>query len=222
MGRRSAGPEEGTGPVVQAPPSGDASRVAAKWRDSFLRQLESGEVAEPLREAAMAERLTDWTTLLTTVVVRSCDELGWPVAAKGHSLTLLPQPGQEYLGMDVMAFSDVADAGCRLPRWPAPLAVFELENSPRDDRVAYSLWKVASVRAKLHVVMAYRRTWEQAIALPNRVAADVLPGLRQSGESRLDEVVFVMGSRSEGESFPWGYFKFWQLDHGVGRFTKLS
>jgi hypothetical protein len=196
--------------------------VVATWRDSFLRQLESGEVAEPLREAAMAERLTDWTTLLTTVVVRSCDELGWPVAAKGHPLTLLPQPGQEYLGMDVLAFSDVADAGCRLLRWPAPFAVFELENSPRDDRVAYSLWKVVSVCAKLHVVMAYRRTWEQAIALPNRVAADVLPGLRHSGESRLDEVVFVMGSRSDSETFPWGYFKFWRLDHGVGRFAKLS
>ena len=179
-------------------------------------------MAEPLREAAMAERLADWTTLLTTVVVRSCDELGWPVAAKGHRLTLLPQPGQEYLGMDVMAFSDVADAGSTSLKWPAPYAVFELENSSRDDRVAYSLWKVASVRAKLHVVMAYRRTWELAIALPNRVAADVLPGLRQAGESRLDEVVFVMGSRSDGESFPWGYFKFWRLDHGVGRFTKLG
>ena len=70
--------------------------------------------------------------------------------------------------------------------------------------------------------MAYRRTWEQATALPNRVAADVLPGLRKGGEASLDEVLFVMGSRSDGESFPWGYFKFWRLDHGVGRFTKLS
>lgn len=196
--------------------------MAARWRDAFLRHLENGEVAEPLREAAMEERLADWTTLLTTVVVRSCDELGWPVAAKRHPLTLLPQPGQEYLGMDVMAFSDVADAGGTSLRWPAPFAVFELENSPRDDRVAYSLWKVLSVRARLHVVMAYRRTWEQATALPNLIAADVLPGLRQTSGSRLDEVVFVMGSRADGGSFPWGYFKFWRLDHGVGRFTKLS
>jgi hypothetical protein len=70
--------------------------------------------------------------------------------------------------------------------------------------------------------MAYRRTWEQAAALPNRVAADVLPGLLGSIDASSDEVVFVMGSRSDGESFPWGYFKFWRLDHGVGRFTKLS
>jgi len=196
--------------------------LAATWRGSFLKRLQDSAVAEPLREAALAERLAEWTSLLTTVVVGSCDELGWLVAAKGHPLALLPQRGQEYLGIDVMAFGDVEDANGTRLKWPAPLAVFELENSPRDDRVAYSLWKVLSVRAKLHVVMAYRRTWEQAIALPNRVAADVLPGLRRTNETRMDDVVMVMGSRSDGESFPWGYFKFWRLDHGVGRFTKLG
>jgi len=192
------------------------------WRESFLRHLEDVAVADSLREAAKAGRLGEWTSLLTTVVVRSCGDFGWAVAAKGYPLSLLPQPGQEYLGMDVMAFGDTSEPSGTHSRWPAPLAVFELENSRRDDRVAYSLWKVLSVRAKLHVVMAYRRTWEQATTLPNRVALDVLPGLRQSGETSLDEVVFVMGSRSDGESFPWGYFKFWRLDHGVGRFTKLS
>ena len=196
--------------------------LAAEWRESFLGHLDDAGVAAPLREAAMAERLAAWTSLLTTTVVRACAECGWPVAAKGHPLALLPQRGQEYLGIDVMAFAEVEDTGCSAPRWPAPLAVFELENSPRVDRVAYSLWKVLSVRARLQVVMAYRRTWEQATALPNRVAADVLPGLRKGGEASLDEVLFVMGSRSDGESFPWGYFKFWRLDHGVGRFTKLS
>ena len=107
-------------------------------------------------------------------------------------------------------------------RWPAPSAVFELENSRRDDRVAYSLWKVLSVRAQLHVVIAYRRSWELAAVLPNRLAADVLPGLRITDEMRQEDVVMVVGSRSDGESFPWGYFKFWRLDHGVGRFTKLG
>lgn len=202
--------------------SDHAYGVISKWREAFQEHLEDGAVSEPLRDAAMAERLSDWTSLLTTVVVRSCDDIGWSVAAKGHPLMLLPQRGQEYLGIDVMAFGDVEDANGTRLKWPAPLAVFELENSPRDDRVAYSLWKVLSVRAKLHVVMAYRRTWEQATTLPNRVAADVLPGLRENVEASLDEVVFVMGSRSDGESFPWGYFKFWRLDHGVGRFTKLS
>jgi hypothetical protein len=208
--------------VVRVSSPKASAGVAARWRQSFLNHLEDGDTAEALREAAIEEHLSDWTSLLTTVVVRSCGELGWPVAAKGHPLTLLPQPGQEYLGMDVMAFSEPVDSGGGSLRWPAPLAVFELENSPRDDRVAYSLWKVLSVRAKLHVVIAYRHTWELAAALPNRVASDVLRGLQGSSETDLAEVVFVVGSRSDGESFPWGYFKFWRLDHGVGRFTKLS
>jgi hypothetical protein len=192
------------------------------WRDSFLECLQNGSVTDPLREAALHEQLAAWTSLLTGAVVQSCEECGWPAAAKGHQLALLPQRGQEYLGMDVMAFEPTSGERSDLPRWPAPLAVFELENSPRDDRVAYSLWKVLSVRATLHVVMAYRRTWDLAIALPNHVASDVLPGVRQTAETRQDEVVFVMGSRSDGGSFPWGYFKFWRLDHGVGRFAKLS
>ena len=196
--------------------------IGATWRVSFLKQLEDGSVAAPLRDAATAERLSEWTSALTSVVVRSCEELGWSVAAKGHPLALLPHCGQEYLGIDAMAFDVACEAGKSAARWQAPVAAFELENSPRDDRVAYSFWKVMLVRARLHVVVAYRRTWEEAIALPNRVASDVLPGLRQIREVSLDEVIFVMGSRSDGESFPWGYFKFWRLDHGVGRFAKLS
>ena len=171
----------------------------------------------------MTERLADWTSLLTTVVVRSCGDFGWPVAAKGHPLALLPQRGQEYLGIDVMAFRD-SSGDAATPRrdgrrrWRSS----SLRTARRDDRVAYSLWKVLSVRATLarrHGLSPYVGAGD---ALPNRVALDVLPGLRQTGEASLDEVVFVMGSRSDGESFPWGYFKFWRLDHGVGRFTKLS
>lgn len=202
------------------PENGPSLGIA--WRDALLAGVQDCSVAEPLREAALSERLAEWTALLTGAVVGSCDQLGWPVAAKGHPLGPLPQRGQEYLGIDVMAFGPGSGAAGSSARWPAPLAVFELENSARDDRVAYSLWKVLSVRAKLHVVMAYRRSWDLASALPNRLAADVLPGLRLTDEIRQEDVIVVMGSRSDGESFPWGYFKFWRLDHGVGRFTKLG
>ena len=222
MGRRGAGSQEGIGPVVPHRTSASTPSLGTQWHRAFLRHAQDREVVEPLREAALVEDMAAWTTLLTSVVVRSCEELGWPVAAKGHPLALLPQRGQEYLGIDVMAFDDSAKDAHSLKRWLAPLAVFELENSGRDDRVAYSLWKVLSVRAALHVVIAYRRSWEVAAALPNRLAADVLPGVRLSDELYGDEIVVVMGSRSDGESFPWGYFKFWRLDHGVRRFTKLG
>jgi predicted GTPase len=38
-----------------------------------------------------------------------------------------------------------------------PISVFELENSPVNDLVAYSLWKVLCVRASLRVVFCYRQ-----------------------------------------------------------------
>ena len=37
------------------------------------------------------------------------------------------------------------------------LRVIELENSSREDMIAYSLWKVLCVRADLRVVFCYRK-----------------------------------------------------------------
>jgi hypothetical protein len=105
----------------------------SQWQSSFLQHVQDASTATPLKEAAIAGQLTDWTTCLTTTVVRSCEGLGWRAAGKGHSLALLPQVGQEYLGIDVMAFAGTASI-----RWPLPIAAFELENHARDDRVAYS------------------------------------------------------------------------------------
>src|SRR5437870_1439018 len=93
------------------------------WHAAFMQVVQYAATAAPLKEAALAERLRDWTTCLTAAVVRSCDALGWQAAGKGHPLALLPQAGQEYLGIDVMAFAGTASA-----RWPLPLAAFELEN----------------------------------------------------------------------------------------------
>jgi hypothetical protein len=35
------------------------------------------------------------------------------------------------------------------------------------------------------------------------------------------ETVLVVGNRGEGETFPWGYFKFWMLHTNLGRFEKV-
>lgn len=130
----------------------DDGNILSDWVPSFFNALEPREVAEPLREAASTGGLGEWTRLLTAAVVASCAQLKWPAAAKGHRLALLPQPQQEYLGIDVMAFpAALADGG---PTWPFPLAVFELEN--QRERAAYSMWKVICVRAELRVVFAYR------------------------------------------------------------------
>jgi hypothetical protein len=187
-----------------------------QWQAAFLRHVQDPFTATPLKEAAISGQLADWTTCLTTAVVRSCETLGWRAAGKGHQLALLPQAGQEYLGIDVMAF-----AGAASTRWPLPLAAFELENHVKDDRVAYSLWKVLCLRVGLRVAFAYRPDWERSRYLVNAVATDVVAALGPEERSALGgQTVLVVGNRGEGETFPWGYFKFWMLNPNLGRFEK--
>jgi hypothetical protein len=191
------------------------------WQASFLRLVQEPDTAAPLKEASLAGNLRDWTTCLTAAVVRSCAALSWRAAGKGHLLDLLPQTGQEYLGIDVMAFPAAGGTADQETRWPMPLAAFELENHPKDDRVAYSLWKVLCLRVGLRVVFAYRPDWERSRQLVSALAADVVGGLRPEQRAALGgQTVLVVGNRGEGETFPWGYFKFWLLDSNLGRFEK--
>lgn len=196
-----------------------------RWREAFATDLRRMEVAEALKAAALAERLRDWTTLLTGVVVESCRSTGWAAAAKGYALDELPQAGQEYLGLDVMAFERVGDGhreGGEVSAWRFPVAVFELENSRSDDRVAYSLWKTLCVRASLRVVLAYRPDWEVGVALVQHLEREVVGVMNIDTRTALDgDTLVVLGSRGEGDTFPHGYFKTWRLNTNTGRFDKL-
>ena len=188
------------------------------WWDRFLEQLQVCKVAEPLREASLAERLTDWTRLTTEAVVNTCHSVGWEAAARGHRSNRLPESASEYLALDAMAFPhrDSSDT-----RWPMPTAVFELENSPRDDRVGYSLWKVLCVRAPLRVVFAYRRDWSQTRSLMDYLAADVVSTLAPTERMGISgDTAVITGSRGESETFPHGYFKLWKLDPNLGKFER--
>lgn len=199
-----------------------ATDISGRWRTAFINALQPPEFAEPLKAAALDGRLGVWTRCLTAVVARSCDALGWRAAAKGFRFDLLPQAGQEYLGIDVMAFS--SDDGTESPsgRWRFPVAVFELENSREHERVAYSLWKLLCVRAGLRVVFAYRDDWDRARALVGWLTEAVVAGLgiRERGQVG-GQTLLVMGSRGERETFPHGFFKLWRLDTNRGRFDKM-
>ncbi len=189
------------------------------WWEQFLKQVQESDRAVPLKEASLSENLTDWTRLTTEAVVRACESLGWEAAARGHRLNRLPEPASEYLALDAMAFPsrDSSDV-----RWPLPVAVFELENSPRDDRVAYSLWKVLCVRAPLRMVYAYRSDWEQTRSLMDHLATNVVASLSPAQRLALDgETAVVTGSRGESETFPHGYFKLWLLDTNLGKFDRI-
>ena len=195
---------------------------ATTWRDEFVRQLQLPAYASPLKEAALSGRLKDWTVHTTAAVVRTCSSLGWQASAQGHRLDRLPEGGTEYLKMDVMAFPGTGSVESSVPRWPMPVAVFELENSQRDARVAYSLWKVLCVRADLRVVFAYREDWDETRSLVSAIQAEVIGVLSPSQRSSIGgETMLATGNRDEGETFPFGYFKFWLLDCNLGRFDRL-
>jgi hypothetical protein len=188
------------------------------WRQAFLEVVQQPAVAAPLKLASIAGDLKGWTACLTAVVVESCGRMNWAAAAKGHRLANLPQAGQEYLNIDVMAFPGSPGGG----RWPLPIAAFELENKRADDRVAYSLWKVLCVRAVLRVVFAFRRDWDESRTSVQAIGQDVIGSLSPQQRMSVEgETALVFGNRGEGETFPWGYFKMWKLDANVGRFEKV-
>lgn len=201
------------------------SRQAAKgewmiknqWKEAFLRTVQHYENASLLRAAAQDERLADWTAHLTGAVVQTCEGLGWKSAAKGNKLHILPVPHSEYLTLDVMAFAPTSVRG-----WSFPVAVAELENSPDEERIAYSLWKVLCVRSDLRIVFCYRHSFDDAPALVSYLGRVVVKALPVEDRLSLKgETCLVIGSRNESATFPYGFFKWWHLDKNTGNFNVM-
>lgn len=187
--------------------------IAEDWQAAFMQTVQRYENAISLKDAAMDERLGDWTTELTSVVVATCNSVGWQASAIGHKLGMLPVSQYEYLGLDAMAFADGEK------RWRYPVAVFELENKMDDDRIAYSLWKVMCVRADLRVVFCYRRSSDDGSALIRFLRDEVVHAMDLAARAKLEgETLVVIGSRDDSATFPYGFFKWWKLDTNIGTF----
>jgi len=190
--------------------------VAQRWFDAFTGTVKTHEASTTLREAMQTGALTHWTKALTGIVVGTFAEMGWRGAARGHRSDLLPVSRSEYLALDIVAFEI---AGGR--RWHFPVSVFELENSPGDDLVAYSLWKILCVRAKLRVVFCYRQNAKEGADLVRYLANEVVQSMEIPTRSALGgETLVIVGSRSESATFPYGFFKDWTLDASAARFRR--
>ena len=190
--------------------------VDEQWQSAFYETVNRYEIAEPLRDASLREDLRAWTTALTAVVVATCASVGWRASAKGHRADLLPVSRGEYLALDAMAFAGGES------RWRFPTAVFELENSATDDVVAYSLWKVLSVRADLRVVFCYRPSPQDGPTLVRLLKNDVVQAMGIAGRAALGgETLVVVGSRDNAATFPHGFFKWWKLDTNTGAFRVM-
>jgi hypothetical protein len=174
------------------------------------------EASTALREAAESGELKHWTEALTGAVIGTFPKMGWRGAARGHKSDLLPVSRSEYMALDVVAFEIAGDR-----RWRFPVGVFELENSPVDDLVAYSLWKVLCVRASLRVVFCYRRKATAGAELVRHLADHVVQAMEIPIRSGLGgETLIIVGSRSEAATFPYGFFKEWVLDTNTARFRR--
>ncbi len=107
---------------------------------------------------------------------------------------------------DVMAFIE------KKPRWAFPVVVMELKNRQELDYIAYSLWKEMCVQADLWVVYCYPRSRADVAALVKFLQNDVIGSMGISERMALSEqTLLVVGSRDQADTFPHGFFKWWQL-----------
>jgi len=193
-----------------------AENSADKFRKAFWAVISEPAYARPLKKAATERQLGEWTRILTKGAVEACESLGWKASAKGHKLELLPEARSEYLGLDIVAFPD----GAR--RWRFPVAAFELENSQKKDRIAYCLWKLLCIQADLRVLFCYRRDPSEASGLVRFFREEVVEAMELRKRVKLrGSTIVVVGSRGEAETFPYGFFKWWQLEDNTFEFRLM-
>jgi len=164
----------------------------------------------------LAGRLGAWTEHLTGAVVATCAALGWTAVARGHLAEVLPVPKQEYLAVDVMAFTAAGRAA-----WRKPVAAFELENRPELEAVSYSVWKVSVIRCGLSSVFCYRRQPEEIAELLADLTRGVIAELCGPGENGSGKLLLVVGTRSKAEDFPDGFFRPYAWDRSLRQFRAL-
>lgn len=188
--------------------------ISRPWQATFITTIQNPDIGDALKQAALSGELRLWTETLTQAVVVACRATGWQASAKGYPIPDIPVNTKEFLSLDVTAFEPSAK------QWPLPIAIMELEN--QESRIPYSLWKVLCVRAQLRVVFGYSRTTEERASIIKTLQSTVLFDV---GIARLMEIegetLVVIGSRDQAEQFPYGYFKWWQLDNRAGSFSIL-
>ncbi|MBD3327398.1 hypothetical protein GF339_22620 [candidate division KSB3 bacterium] len=192
--------------------------LSKQWRSAFHALIRRSENAKVLQAAIEGNVLTDWTAALTDVVVATCQHMNWSASARGHKSDLLPISKSEYLHIDVMAF-----AAETLQTWQLPVAVFELENQFDDTYIAYDLWKILCVHAKLRMVFCYRKSTRENPALIRFLNNTVIQALSPADlDAMQGETLVVIGNKGEAATFPSGYFHWWYLDRELLKFKKLA
>lgn len=172
--------------------------------------------AETLKAASLAGNLAAWTSVLTAITVKTCNDVGFQAAAKSKRCAVQPIKRNEYLSLDVMGLQPAVGD------WSWPAVVCELENSADDRYVAYSLWKVLCVRAPLRVVFCYRSERSTGSALIAYLTRSVINSLSvEQRASTVGETLMIVGSRGLASTFPYDFFDEWKLNANTGRFERF-
>jgi hypothetical protein len=186
------------------------------FRQATIQAMRHGDTALRFGQAATDGLLEPWTTTLTAVVVDACETMGLSASAKGHKLDLLPVARSEYLALDVTAFSKGQG------RWRFASLIAELENSRREDLIAYSLWKVLSVSADVRVMFCYGDESADIPGLLRHLQYDVVAAMGVVGRSALNGcTMMVCGARDAVNTFPHEYFSWWELNKNTGAFERM-
>lgn len=90
-----------------------------------------------------------------------------------------------------------------------------LENAHAFDKVAYSLWKVASVKTRLAGLFCFRRSPDEIPVFVSQLGSDVVHRL----PDLTNELVLIAGTRSSADTFPDGYFRVFDWDRRAKRFV---
>lgn len=198
--------------------------ISKNWYQAFLNELKKHELAIPLKEAAIKGTMGKWTKFLTTVVIKSCKDLGWVACAKDHASEFLPISRGEYLGLDIMAFKEgkKSEHSMNGLEWFFPVAVFELENRTETRYIAYSLWKIMCTRANLRVVFCYRKEPQEGSLLIRQIQDSISKTLKPDEFKSFEDTMIVIGSRNKSDTFPYGFFKDWILDTQTGKFSRSN
>ena len=69
------------------------------------------------------------------------------------------------------------------------------------------------------MVFCYRRRPDDGPALVRFLEAEVVQAMELRGRVNLEgETLVVVGRTNEAEYFPYGFYRWWQLDSGTGKF----
>jgi len=187
-----------------------------KWKELFYSVIDDVTVSDELKKAVFQNNLGEWTKILTDVVVETSKKMGWVSCARNNKAEILPISRNEYLTIDVVSFPK---SNCE---WKFPVAAIELENSNKNDIIAYSLWKVICIRVRFRLVYCYRQNKKEVSSLIGYLNKNVLSCIPVAERQQIKGLLgIVIGCRDEINTFPYRYFRWWQYCENTGKFEQF-